>query len=55
MRDHLSASISQKGIGLEAARRYATRQRQFDPEIAADLRPFADGSAVRTSRVTGGF
>ena len=30
------------------------RRRQFDPKIAADLRPSADGSAVRTSLVAGG-
>jgi len=35
--------------------RYATRRRQFDGDkIAADLRPSADGSAVRTSLVAGG-
>ena len=30
------------------------RQWQFDPKIAANLRPSADGSAVRTSLVAGG-
>jgi len=29
------------------------RRWQFDPKIAADLRPSADGSAVRTSLVAG--
>jgi len=37
-----------------AARRYASRRRQFGPKIAADLRPSADGSAVRTSLLAGG-
>jgi len=36
-------------------RRQSGRLRQsMDPEIAADLRPPADGSAVRTSLVAGG-
>jgi len=30
------------------------RRWQFDPKIAADLRPSADGSAVCTSLVAGG-
>jgi len=30
------------------------RRWQFDPKIAADLRPSADGSAVHTSLVAGG-
>ena len=30
------------------------RRWQFDPKIAADLRPSADGSAVRTPLVAGG-
>jgi len=30
------------------------RRSQFNPKIAADLRPPADGSAVRTSVVAGG-
>jgi len=46
--------VRQQGIAPRAARRYASRRRQFDPKIAADLRPSADGSAVRTSLVTGG-
>jgi len=29
-------------------------RRRFDPKVAADLRPSADGSAVRTSLVAGG-
>ena len=37
-----------------AARRYATRRWQFDPKLAADLRPSADASAVHTSLVAGG-
>jgi len=37
-----------------AERRHAHRRRQFDPEIAADLRPSADWSAVRKSMVAGG-
>jgi len=37
-----------------AARRYAPRRWQFDPKIAADLRPSAYRSAVRTSLVAGG-
>jgi len=38
-----------------AARRYAHPRRwQFDPKIAANRRPSADGSAVRTSLVAGG-
>jgi len=37
-----------------AARRYALRRWQFDPKIAADLRPSAYRSAVRTSLVAGG-
>ena len=37
-----------------AARRYAPRRWQFDPKIAADLRPSAYKSAVRTSLVAGG-
>ena len=43
-----------KDIALGAARRYAPRGWQFDPKTAADLRPSADGSAVRTSLVAGG-
>ena len=31
-----------------------SRRWQFDPKIAADLRPSADGSAVRTSLEAGG-
>jgi len=30
------------------------RRWQFDPKIAADLRPSADGPSVRTSLVAGG-
>ena len=42
-------------IAPGAARQYAPRRWQFDPKIAADLRPSADGwSAVRTSLVAGG-
>ena len=38
-----------------AARRYAPPDgMQFDPKIAADLCPSADGSAVHTSLVAGG-
>ena len=44
----------QQGIAPGAARRYAPRWWQLDPKIAADLHPFADGSAVRTPLVTGG-
>jgi len=40
----------EQGTAPGAARRYAPRRRQFDSEIAADLRPSADGSAVRTSQ-----
>jgi len=51
--------------GVAAARRYAdasfmltfrfaANETIVDPEIAADLRPSADGSAVRTSLVAGG-
>ena len=40
-----------KGIAPGAARRYVPRRWQFDTKIAADLRPSADGSAVRTSLV----
>jgi len=29
-------------------------RQSMDPKIAADLRPFADGSAVHTSLVAGG-
>ena len=36
-----------------AARRYVPRRWQFDSRAAADLRPSADGSAVRTSPVAG--
>jgi len=36
-----------------AARRHAPRRWQSDPKIAADLRPSADVSAVRTSLVAG--
>jgi len=34
--------------------RFAANQAIVGPKIAADLRPSADGSAVRTSLVTGG-
>ena len=34
--------------------RFAASEAIVDPEIAADLRPSADGSAVRTSLVAGG-
>jgi len=39
---------------LTVAYRFVANQAIVDPEIAADLRPSADGSAVRTSLVTGG-
>jgi len=41
-------------IAPGAARRYAPCRWQFDPKIAADLRPSADRSAVPTSLVAGG-
>jgi len=45
----------QEGIAREAARRYAPADGSSKvTEIAADLRPSADGSAVRTSLVAGG-
>jgi len=37
-----------------AAYPFAANQDVMDPQIAADLRPSADGSAVRTSLVAGG-
>ena len=40
----------------QGARRYVPRRWQFDPKIAADLRPSADGSAVCTFLVAvGGY
>ena len=42
------AFCMQQVIAPGAARRYAAHRWQFDPKIAADLRPSADGSAVRT-------
>jgi len=36
------------------AYRFAANQAIMNPKIAADLRPSADGSAVRTSLVAGG-
>jgi len=36
------------------AYRFAANQAIMDTEIPADLRPSADGSAVRTSLVAGG-
>jgi len=44
----------EQGIAPGAAIRYAPSRWQFDPKIAADLRPSADASAVRTSLVAGG-
>jgi len=45
----------EQGIASEAARRCAPADgMQFDPKIAADLRPSVDGSAVRTSLMAGG-
>jgi len=59
--------LYQEGIAPAAARRYApadgsstvayrfaANQATMDPKIAADLRPSADGSAVRTSLVVAG-
>ena len=40
---HMSFANTVSPLG--AARRYAPRRWQFDPKIAADLRPSADGSA----------
>ena len=41
-------------IAPGAARRYAPRRWQFNPKIAADLRPSADRSTVPTYLVAGG-
>jgi len=50
----LHSAYYQQGFAPGAARRYASRRRQFDPKIAADLCPSADWSAVRTPLVAGG-
>ena len=54
--------VFQTGYRPGAARRYVPRKsstnkdlrQSRDPKIAADLRPSANGSAVRTSLVAGG-
>jgi len=53
-RDTQQHTHFQQVIAPGAARRYAPRRWQFDPKIAADLLPSADGSAVRTPLVAGG-
>jgi len=55
--DTLSVAMphTEHGIAPRAARRYAPADGSSTvAKIAADLRPSADGSAVRTSLVAGG-
>ena len=51
MRSVVSEASSNKGRRDDMP---PPRRWQFDPKIAADLHPSADGSAVRTSLVAGG-
>ena len=51
----MNCANEEQGIGPGAPRRYAPVDGSSTvAEIAADLRPSADGSAVRTSVVAGG-
>jgi len=42
-------------IASGTERRYAPADGSSIPEIAADLRPSADGSAVRSPHISGGY
>ena len=55
-RTYLHVSVEQRIAPPGGTRRYAAppRRQSVDPEIAADLCPSADGSAVRTSLVACG-
>jgi len=47
-------TITEQGIAPGGGETICPRRLQFNPKIAADLRPSVDWSAVRTSLVAGG-